>query len=204
MVGAKGAELEKFRAQAKVDWEQILMCRARELRSGGKLVLVNFGIDEAGRYLGNTVGVNMFDTFHEIWQEFLAADRISAQEYKSMTLPQYYNTVEEFSAPLLDKNNPCYQAGLRLEHIETAVVPCPFAEEFKVHKDAEKFADGLIPTIRSWNESIYFAGLDTTRDLAERKQLIEDYYGAYRQRVMDDPHQHGMGYVHAYMTISKI
>ena len=42
------------------------------------------------------------------------------------------------------------------------------------------------------------------RDLAGRRQLIEDYYGAYRQRVIDDPHQHGMGYVHAYMTISKV
>ncbi|MGB1010092.1 MAG: hypothetical protein ACPGVP_10235 [Thiolinea sp.] len=203
MVGASGDELEQFRAQGKADWEQILMCRARELRSGGKLVLVNFGIDEQGRYLGNTGGVNMFDTFHQIWLEFLQAGHISADEYKAMTLPQYYNTVEEFSAPLTDETNPCYQAGLRLEQIETAVVPCPFAEEYKRHKNVEQFAEGLIPTIRSWNESIYYAGLDSSRSAMERKQLIEDYYGAYRKRVLENPDEHGMGYVHAYMTIAR-
>lgn len=204
MVGASDDELTRFRAQGKADWEQILLCRAAELRSGGKLVLVNFGIDEQGRYLGNTGGVNMFDTFHEIWQEFLQAGRITDVEYRAMTLPQYYNTVEEFSAPLVDEDNPCYQAGLRLEQIETAVVPCPFAEEFKAHKDVKRFADGLIPTIRSWNQSIYYAGLDRGRVVTERKQLLEDYYGAYHQRVLENPHEHGMGYVHAYMTIAKV
>ena len=203
MVGASGEELKQFKAQGKADWERILRHRAKELKSGGKLVLVNFCRDEQGCYLGNTVGANMFDIFNEIWQEFLAADRIKQSEYKAMTLPQYYNTVEEFSAPLLDPQNPCYQLGLRLESIETATVPCPFAEEFKQHKDVELFADGLIPTIRSWNESIFFAGLDSSRGLPERQQIIHDYYDSYRQRVLDQPEEHGMGYVHAYMTISK-
>ena len=121
-----------------------------------------------------------------------------------MTLPQYYNTVDEFSQPLVDKTSRCYQAGLRLENIETRVVPCPFAEEFKVHGNVELFADGLIPTIRSWNESIYFGALDSTRPLQERTELIEDYYAAYRDLVLQNPHNHGMGYVHAYKTIYKV
>ncbi|MEM7209682.1 MAG: SAM-dependent methyltransferase [Pseudomonadota bacterium] len=203
MVGASGDELDAFRAQAKKDWQQILLCRARELKAGGRLVLINFGIDEQGRYLGNTVGVNMFNTFHEIWQEMMTAGRISEAEYAAMTLPQYYNTVEEFSAPLLNENDPVHQAGLRLESIETRVVPCPFAEDFKQHRDAEKFATDYIPTIRTWNESTYFAGLSSERPLEERKRVIEDFYGAYRMRVVADPDQHGMGYVHAYTVISK-
>ena len=43
--------------QGRVDWERILTSRARDLAPGGRLVLVNFGIDEAGRYLGATGGV---------------------------------------------------------------------------------------------------------------------------------------------------
>jgi len=56
MVGATGAELAAFAEQGRRDWETILLRRARELASGGRLVLVNFGKDEAGRYLGNTGG----------------------------------------------------------------------------------------------------------------------------------------------------
>jgi len=202
-VGAEGEELERFRAQAHKDWRQILLHRATELKPGGKLVLINFGCDEQGRYLGNTGGVNMFDTFNQIWQSFLQQGRIERQEYENMTLPQYYNTVEEFSAPLVDPGDAVYQAGLRLEHIETRVVKCPFAEAFAEHGDAARFAEEYIPTIRTWNESIYFSGLSEQRPLEERRQIIEDYYATYRDMVRDNPAGHGMDYVHAYMVISK-
>ena len=140
MVGATGTELQMFAKQASADWQTILLHRAREMKPGARLVLVNFCIDEKGQYLGNTGGVNMFDRFNSNWQKLLNEKTITADEYKAMTLPQYYNTIEEFSAPLLDKNSPIYQAGLRLTDIETAVVPCPFAEDFKKHGNANKFA----------------------------------------------------------------
>ena len=202
-VGAEGEELQAFRDQAHRDWRQILLHRATELKPGGKLVLINFGRDEQDRYLGNTGGVNMFDTFNDIWLSFLDAGRITREEYENMTLPQYYNTVEEFSAPLTDPSDPVYQAGLRLEHIETRVVKCPFAESFTEHGDAARFAEEYIPTIRTWNESIYFNALAAERPLDERREIIEDYYGSYRGRVVNDPDGHGMDYVHAYMVISK-
>ena len=202
-VGAQGEELAAFRAQAHRDWRQILLHRARELKPGGKLVLINFARDEQGRYLGNTGGVNMFDTFNQIWLDFLQQDRISREEYENMTLPQYYNTVEEFSVPLVDADDPVYQAGLRLDHIDTRIVKCPYAESFNEHGDAARFAEEYIPTIRSWNESIFFNALSDQRPLQERRQLIEDYYGTYRDMVRANPTGHGMDYVHAYTVISK-
>ncbi|MGI9317388.1 MAG: SAM-dependent methyltransferase, partial [bacterium] len=90
MVGAIGDELEQFTLQARNDWETILMCRARELKSGGRMVLVNFCRDEAGSYLGGTTGVNMFNTFNEIWREFVDLGKVTEEEYVNMTLPQYY------------------------------------------------------------------------------------------------------------------
>ena len=202
-VGAEGKELQNFREQAHRDWRQILLHRATELKPGGKLVLINFGRDEQGRYLGNTGGVNMFDTFNEIWLLFAEQGRITRDEYRGMTLPQYYNTVEEFSAPLTDPGESVFKAGLRLEQIETRIVRCPYAQSFAEHGDAARFAEEYIPTIRSWNESIYFNALSSGRPLEERREIIEDYYSSYRDRVRDKPEGHGMDYVHAYMTISK-
>jgi len=203
-VGAEGEELEAFRGQAHRDWRQILLHRAAELKPGGKLVLINFGCDEQGRYLGNTGGINMFDRFNQIWQDFLKQGRIDRNEYDNMTLPQYYNTVEEFSAPLIEPDDAVYQAGLRLDHIETRIVKCPFAESFAQHSDSTRFAEEYIPTIRTWNESIYFNALSEQRPLEERRQIIEDYYGTYRDMVRANPAGHGMDYVHAYMVISKV
>lgn len=204
MVGATGDALVKFAEQGKRDWERILLNRSKELVSGGRLVLVNFGRDEEGRYLGNTFGVNMFDTFNEIWNEFLENGRISREEYVRMTLPQYYNTVEEFSAPLTDPASPVYQSGLRLVDVHTRIVPCPFAGEFKTHGNVKRFANAYIPTIRSWNQSIFLGALDESRPLEERQELIESYYGTYHQRVLDAPEGHGMDYVHAYLIVEKI
>ena len=204
MVGATGDALVKFAEQGKRDWERILLNRSKELVSGGRLVLVNFGRDEEGRYLGNTYGVNMFDTFNEIWNEFLENGRISREEYVRMTLPQYYNTVEEFSAPLTDPASPVYQSGLRLVDVHTRIVPCPFAKEFKTHGNVKRFANAYIPTIRSWNQSIFLGALDESRPLEERQELIESYYGTYHQRVLDGPEGHGMDYVHAYLIVEKI
>jgi hypothetical protein len=202
-VGATGEELQAFRVQAHADWRKILLHRAHELKPGGKLVLINFARDEQGRYLGNTGGINMFDTFNRIWQSFLADKRISQIEYEGMTLPQYYNTVEEFSAPLTDKTDAVYNAGLRLDHIDTRIVKCPYAQAYKEHGDAAKFAEEYIPTIRSWNESIFFNALSADRPIEQRRALIEDYYSTYRDMVRESPAGHDMDYVHAYMVISK-
>jgi len=204
MVGAKGKEQEIFSEFGKQNWETILLHRSRELKPGGRMVLVNFGIDEQRRYLGNTSGINMFDTFNEIWKEYLEDGRITEDEYLRMTLPQYYNTVEEFSHPLVEVDHPVYQSGLRLENIHTAIIPCPFAEEFKNHRDSKRFADDYIPTIRSWNESIFAGALEDSRSPKEKNDLIESFYGTYHQRVLEEPEGHGMDYVHAYMSIRKI
>ncbi len=203
MVGAEGEELKAFEQQGREDWATILLQRARELKPGGRLVFINFCRDEQDRYLGNTGGVNMFDNFNANWQSFLSDGVITEQEYQAMTLPQYYNSVDEFSEPLLDKSSEVYKAGLRLESIQTAVVPCPFAEDYKTHGNAEQFAKAYIPTIRSWNESVFAGALSNDRSRQERVEIIEAYYQRYQDQVAAAPAEHGMGYVHAYMTIAK-
>ena len=54
MAGAKGSERAAWVEQGRVDRERILTSRARDLGPSGRLALVNFGIDEAGRTLGAT------------------------------------------------------------------------------------------------------------------------------------------------------
>jgi len=203
-VGASGPELAAFARQGRADWQAILLHRAAELGSGGRLVLVNFCRDEAGRYLGHTAGIDMFDTFARLWRELVADGTIAEAEYREMTLPQYYKSVAEFAAPLTDPDDPVHRAGLRLEQLETRIVPCPFAADFARHGDAAAFARAYVPTLRSWTESTFHAALSAARPAVERRAIIDRYYDRYEALVRERPEGHGMDYVHAYMTVAKL
>ena len=202
-VGATGIEREAYRAQAAGDWDRILLARARGLIPGGKLVLANFCVDEDGRYLGNTGGVNMFDTFAGHWRDLLQAERISEAEYRNGTLQQFYRTPDDFAAPLRDPSSPVSQAGLRLDHIATRLTACPYATAFNSHKNAARFARAYIPTLRSWTESTFFSALDPSRNLEERQAILDEFYNAYEAGVAASPVGHGMDYVHCFMVLSR-
>jgi len=203
MVGADGAELAAYTEQGRADWERILGCRAAELVPGGGLVLLNFCRDEKGRYLGGTEGVNMFHTFDRLWREMAEDGAITMAEYEATVFPQYYRDIDECSAPLTDPNSPVHKAGLRLDHIETKVIDCPYRLDYEQHGDAAKFARDYIPTLRSWSESVFFAGLSEDRPLEERADLIDRYFDSYETFVRENPTGQGMDYVHTHMVMHK-
>lgn len=138
-VGATGAELEAYQAQAKRDWETLLLHRSAELASGGHLVLAPFARDEQQRYLGNTYGESVFENLNSIWQAFVAQGIITANEYQNMNHVQYYKSAAEWRAPFEVESGSVWDSGLRLVSIENRVVPCPFALSFKQHGDVERF-----------------------------------------------------------------
>jgi SAM-dependent methyltransferase len=202
-VGAKGEELEAFRRHALADWDTILLNRARELKPGGRLVMSNFCIDAQGRYLGNTGGLNMFDTFNRLWRRLVEAGAITEAEYQNTAFPQFYKTVEEYCGPLTDPASAVHQAGLRLESAETRVVPCPYAARFAETGDLERFAVSYVPTLRTWSETVFFNSLDMERPEEERREIVERFYQSYVDLVREDPTGHAMDYVHIYMVVSK-
>lgn len=190
MARSSGDVRAAYRAQGAADWANFLNMRSIELAPNGRLALFNFGIDEQGRYLGNTGGVHMFDTFARLW-----ADHVSAEEFEATNFPQVYREVEEFVAPV-------EAAGLTLEHVETRVVECPFAAAHKEHGDAARFAREYIPTLRSWSEPVFVAGL-ANRAPEERAEIVDAFYASYEAEVAAAPEGHAMDYVHCYMICAK-
>jgi len=202
MVGASGEVRAAWEAKGAQDWDNMLRMRAVELKPGGLLALFNFGIDEQDRWLGHTDGVCMFDTFDALWRGLVDDGTITPDEYRNTNFPQVYRTVEQFTAPL-QPGRAAHSAGLRLEHVETRVVDCPFAVDFRSHGDAARFADAYIPTLRSWSEPVFLAGLSGDRPAAERAAIVDDFYGRYRDLVARAPEGHAMDYVHCYMIMRK-
>jgi len=207
MVGADGDALKAFADQAAADWERILLARAKELVPGGRLVFMNFGKDEQGRYLGGTGGVDMFDTFDRLWRGMADKGRIGHSEYINATFSQFYRTKEEFSAPLVDEGSAVHKAGLRLISAHTGLVKCPYRAAFEAaggKMSAREFAVSYIPTLRSWSETVFASALDGSRPADERAAIVDDFYQSYEDLVADDPEGHAMDYVHCYLAIEKV
>lgn len=206
-VGATGHALASFDRQAAEDWERILLARARELRPGGRLVFINFGKDEDGRYLGNTGGVNMFDTFQHHWKAMADEGQISAAEYRDATFAQVYRTPDEFTAPFRDPSSSVSQAGLRLLSAHTAITPCPYRAAFDADPEtmsSRTFARSYVPTLRSWSETVFYNALSSERTPEERSALVDAFYQRYEDMVAADPRGHAMDYVHCYLAIEKV
>ncbi|MBV8096748.1 MAG: hypothetical protein JO110_26590 [Acetobacteraceae bacterium] len=88
-----------FERQAAQDWETFLALRARELRSGGKLVVVLPGIgDDVSSAAKSRLG-DMMDHANSVLSEMVAYGLITTEERVRMVLPSYPRRRSELLAP---------------------------------------------------------------------------------------------------------
>ena len=206
MIGANEDEKLKFKLQALNDWESILLNRAKELIVGGRFICLNFGIDEQGRFLGNTGGHSMFDKFSFHWKNLEIQGIITEDEFINTTFPQHYRTVEEFRKPFDDPESLVFKAGLRLKSCKTTLTQCPYKKYYLANKNsmnALDFAKSLIPTMRSWSETVFRTAL-SNRESNDINKIIDKFYNSYQDEIADNPDGHAMDYIHVIMDIEKI
>ena len=206
MVGSNEDEKEKFKIQALNDWEIILQNRAKELISGGRFICINFGIDQSGRYLGNTGGQNMFDNFTKHWKNLEERGVITNEEFINATFTQHYRTVDEFRKPFDDPNSAISKSGLVLKSCKTMFTDCPFKVHYNNNKSSmssREYAETLIPTMRSWSETVFKTALQK-RNPDEINKIVDHFYNLYLEEVANNPEGHAMDYIHVVMDIEKI
>ena len=203
MVGSEGEERARYKEQGRSDWERFLFNRAVELRKNGTFCIINPGIDSEGRHLGNIGGIHLWNIFNEIWTMFMNTGIITEIEYRNTNFSQHYRTVEECTGPVVDPENQVFQAGLRLEHVETRIVRCPKAKAFVQHGDVERFADEYVPSLRSWVEPTMAKGLSSDRSDPQRNAIMDNLFHEFTKRVKASPEGHGFDYCDVYMTCRK-
>ena len=206
MVGGSEEEKFKFQTQASKDWESILLNRAKELKSGGRFVCLNFGIDEEGRFLGNTGGHSMFDKFTYHWKNLEKEGVITNDEFTNATFAQHYRTVEEFRKPFDDTESLVVRAGLKLRSCKTSITECPYKKYYLNNKKSmtsKDFAKSLIPTMRSWSETVFRTAL-SSRDDNDINKIIDQFYDSYEKEISDNVEGHSMDYIHVIMDIEKV
>jgi indole-3-acetate O-methyltransferase len=202
--GTSGAIHDAYASQARADWQAVLLARAAEMRPGSRLVILNFCRDEQNRYLGHTGGINMFEFMNELWAGFVDDGTITAAEYLATNFQQHYRTIKEFTDPLTDPSDPVHRAGLRLVSAQSRVVRCPFAADFEEHGDAARFAAGYVPSMRSWSETCFMAGLSPERPQTERVAIVDRFYAAYTAAVEKAPDGHAKDLPYLDLVIEKV
>jgi len=197
-----------FRAQAEQDWERILIQRGKELRGGGRLVLVNFCVSYDGHYLGHTDSYkyNMFSVFDDIWKSMLNDGKITKDEYETTTMCNYYRTEEEVSRPFQDPNSSVTKAGLRLVSLRSEITRCPYHMYWTSSScslSTHEYAKMYVGTLRCWSNSTFVSSLSNRRSGSEKHDIVDELYDRYVERVAVEPEAYAMDYVHHYMVIEK-
>jgi len=206
MVGANSDEKSKFQEQALKDWESILLSRSKELVKGGRFICLSFGIDEDGNYLGHTGGHSMFDKFTFHWKSLLNKGIITEDEFQAATFTQHYRTVSEFRKPFDDQNSEVFKSGLRLKSCTTRLTECPYKKKYKENiKTMTKsdYAADLIPTLRSWSETVFKTALIGRKE-DDIDKIVNKFYKSYQDEIAMNPEGHAMDYIHIIMDIEKI
>ncbi len=204
MVGAKGEERRQWEELGRVEWERLLHLRAREMKLGGRLVFLNFGIDSQGRYLGHTGGVSMFDTFDRLWKELAAEGRISEAEYLGTNFPQVYRTEAQFTAPLRDTSSLGLSGGpaARARRGTASRVPL---------RGGVRRAQGCgAVRARVYSDAALVERADVCRGACprsgpktERQAILDTFFGRYERLVAEKPDGHGMDYIHVLLVATK-
>ena len=65
------------------------------------------------------------------------------------------------------------------------------------------FAENLIPTMRSWSETVFRTALKG-RDEENIDIIVNKFYKSYQDEIAINPEGHAMDYIHIIMDIEKI
>lgn len=186
--------------QASLDWKRILQARANELVPGGRFVCVNFCVSKEGYFLGQTdVGVSMWDSFQRSWDKLKEQNLIDEQERLGVSFPSYYRTTPEFLLGVDEIPN------LKVVSMQEKIVRCPYRELYVAGqsgmKTAREYAEWFVPTTRTWSHSTFKSALRPDR--TDKEEVMNQFWENYKQLVEQQPEQHGMDYVHAYIVLEK-
>jgi hypothetical protein len=127
-----GAARAAFARQAAEDWQTFLACRGREIRPGGRLVLLNMALDEAGGFGYGPVVQAIYDALLVLVEEGF----IAREEVRRMAIPTVGRSLEQLRAPFKEGG---HFAGLVIEHLQLFLGEDRIWAEYERSRDAQAF-----------------------------------------------------------------
>jgi hypothetical protein len=121
-----------FARQAAEDWRSFLAHRGRELRPGGRLVVLTMAVDEAGNFGYG----RLLEAMHAALVGLVEEGVVRAEEARRMVIPTVARSRADLEAPFVEGGR---FAGLSIEQLEVFLGEDRIWAEFEGDGDAHAF-----------------------------------------------------------------
>ncbi|XP_078600844.1 uncharacterized protein LOC144875928 [Branchiostoma floridae x Branchiostoma japonicum] len=185
-----------FASQAAKDWELFLLQRAKELVTGGHLVVA---------ILSHKMLLLNVDPFASTLKAFVDEGTITEDEYANATFSAYFRTVDEVKAPFEAENSAVQKAGLRILFTGEKTIACQRYQKFiQEGQDVNGFAEDVVSEHRASTYSTFLSCLADTRPDPEKADIVDKFFNRLKQEVVRSPHLYKLPYCHIYVHICKV
>jgi len=121
-----------YTRQAAHDWHEFVAFRGRELRRGGRLVVMTMAVDDNGDFGYRSMFAALLDTLDEL----RAADLVTEDELHRMCVPVVGRRKADFFAPFAPSGR---FEQLQIDHLEVFDAEDRFWSQYQVDSDEKAF-----------------------------------------------------------------
>ena len=176
--GARAA----YAKQAAHDWHEFIAFRGRELRRGGRLVVMTMAVDEEGQFGYRPLFATMLETLDELRGSGLLTD----DEVLRMCVPVVARREEDFFAPFAPSGR---FEQLEIEHLEVFNAEDRFWAQYQVDSDATAFGAAWAAFIRASVFPTLAEALEGGRNDERATQFVEQLETGVAARLAAAPEQ---------------
>ena len=156
-----------YARQAAHDWHEFVAFRGRELRRGGRLVVMTMAVDDDGEFGYRPMFAALVDTLDEL----RGADFVTEDEVHRMCVPVVGRKKADFFAPFAPSGR---FEQLQIDHLEVFDAEDRFWSQYKVDGDEKGFAAKWAAFVRaSMFPTLATALDDGLRTIASRSSSID-------------------------------
>lgn len=145
-------EKARWRDQANQDWRDFLTNRAREMKPGGEIVLVNRIADDEGI----TGAEGIMSLANDVIRTLVDKGTITAEQHAKMALPTFYRTEREYLDPI--QTGEFADRFEVIEH-EVDVLPDAYYAETAAKGDSIGYGLAAAGFFRGFSEAPLFGSL---------------------------------------------
>lgn len=171
-----------YAKQAAHDWHEFLAFRGRELRRGGRLVVMTMSVDDEGRFGYRPLFAGMLDTLDELRGTGLLTD----DEVHRMCVPVVARRESDFFAPFAPSGR---FEQLEIDHLEVFNAEDRFWAQYKVDSDATAFGAQWAAFVRASVFPTLAEFLEGGRDDPRSTQFLDRLEAGVAGRLAAAPEQ---------------
>ncbi|XP_076451497.1 uncharacterized protein LOC143287405 [Babylonia areolata] len=204
-------ERQLVEAQAAEDWETFLLHRARELKSGGMLVVALPADDPEMKVDGMRFSCQGFEEgMLRVWRQMRDEGKITQEEFLDTNFYRNMPYLREVTAPFDDPNSKVTRAGLSLCHAETVHAPCVELAKWKRKLNEEgvddraNWAKDIVNQNKVWSFHVFIRALSSTRSAPEKEAVVDELYERLENEFLaQDPRESKNGFLMNCVFVRK-